>query len=70
MKTPQKELLEVRCPFERKDKRTGQLRLCNNLCVKVYPPSSGETYCTVCKLPFDFVVDDQVSTSIRVKPVK
>lgn len=66
------ELVDVNCPFQKKDRHTQQLRTCNKLCVRVYPGSSGETFCTVCKLTFEFDVQPQVAvnTRVNVKPVK
>lgn len=61
-----KELTEVRCPFKKRDKITDKVFLCNMLCVKVYAPSSGETFCSSCKLPFEFEVSNQVTQSIKV----
>jgi hypothetical protein len=64
------ELIDIRCPFKRKSKSDGIIRLCNHLCVKVYPGSSGETRCTRCNLNFEFEVDkqtDEQKTNIRVQ---
>lgn len=52
------ELIEVRCPFERPSK-DGHVYACNKLCVKVYPGSSGETYCRFCEKHFEFEVASQ-----------
>ena len=67
-----KELVEVRCPFiPQYRKIAGKLypynKLCNNLCAKVYPGSSGEGFCDSCKLTFEYQVDDQSESSTRVR---
>ena len=65
------ELVDIRCPFKRTGKNDGITRLCNHLCVKVFPGSSGETWCSRCNLTFEFEVDSQARNTIgvRVKPV-
>lgn len=75
----EKKIVEVRCPFQKRAKhsfyndgklvKAGDMYKCNFLCVKVYPPSSGETMCAKCKLQFDFEVGEQAiaNTSIRVQ---
>ena len=55
----QNKLIDIRCPFKRTSKSDGITRLCNHLCVKVYPGSSGETWCSRCNLTYEFEVDDQ-----------
>lgn len=61
-------LSDVRCPFDKKG-NDGKIYSCNKLVIRVYPGSSGEAYCSVCKLTFDFEVDDQSTykPSVRVK---
>ena len=64
------ELVDIRCPFKRTGKNDGITRLCNHLCVKVFPGSSGETWCSRCNLTFEFEVDNQNSgqrSMIRVQ---
>lgn len=75
-------LVEVRCPFQKKARhsfyrdgkmiKAGEVYSCNMLCVKVYPGSAGEAFCSSCKLGFDFEHKHQqtVHTSIRVKSIK
>ena len=63
-------LVDVRCPFKRTSKSDGKTRSCNHLCVKVYPGSSGETWCSRCNLTFEFEVDNQSKeqkSMVRVK---
>jgi hypothetical protein len=52
-------LTEIRCTFKRKSKTDSKIRVCNHLCVKVYPGSSGETWCSRCNLSFEFEVNTQ-----------
>lgn len=64
------ELIEIRCPFKRTSRTDGITRNCKHLCVKVYPGSSGETYCSRCNLVFEFQVDTQNNhqiSSVRIK---
>lgn len=63
------QLVEVRCPFKRRSKKDNNIYPCNHLCVKVNPGSSGETWCSPCKLTFEFEVNAQSKkkTSVRVK---
>lgn len=65
-------LTEIRCPFQRTGKNDGITRNCKHLCVKVYAPSAGETWCSRCDLVFEFEVDAQSTqtSNIRVKSVK
>lgn len=60
--------VEIRCPFRTTTKR-GMTYICNRLCVKVSPGSSGEAFCGSCKLPFEFEImpDDSVHHKVRVK---
>lgn len=64
-------LVEVRCPFKRKlyKNGAGPIITCNKLCLKVYPPSSGEVKCMTCKLTFEFDVTNQsiVNTQVRMQ---
>lgn len=62
-------LVEIRCPFKRKNKFNNKLEDCHSLCIKVYPGSSGEAKCPKCKLTFEFAVDNQAQgrTFIQVK---
>jgi phage FluMu protein Com len=48
-------LIDIRCPLKRKD-TTG--KICNRLCVRVEPGSSGQVSCPRCNVPFEFKVDD------------
>lgn len=61
-------LVEIRCPFQRKVKLYNKLYNCNRICVKVTPNSSGEAMCRSCHLRFEFEVDEnkKVKTQIRV----
>ena len=71
MKNLHENLVEIRCPFEKKSKTTKEMYTCNRICVKVYPGSAGEAFCRSCHLPFEFEVDQQAKsqTGVRVKPV-
>lgn len=62
------EFIEVRCPFRATTKR-GMTYICSRLCVKVSPGSSGEAFCSSCKLTFEFEIrqDDSVTHRVRVK---
>lgn len=78
----EKKLVEVRCPFQKKATsnfaknghvvKKGELYNCSFLCTKVYPGSSGEAFCSSCKLSFEFEVGSQETptTSIPVKSTK
>lgn len=63
------ELIEIRCPLKYKDKLTDKLKICNRLCVKVYPPGSGEAYCSSCKMTFEYEINEQafMKTSVKAK---
>lgn len=73
----EKQLTDIRCPFQKRAKhsfyndgkliKVGELYNCNFLCVRVYPPSSGETICTKCKLTFEFEVTEQSVANTRIK---
>lgn len=67
--TKRPELIDVRCPFKRRKSFSSDLVLCNQVCVRVYPNSSGETRCSRCKLTFEFQVNHQedVDRKVRVK---
>lgn len=54
-----KKLIEIRCTFNRTSKTDNITRVCNHLCVKVYPGSSGEAWCARCGLNFEFEVNQQ-----------
>jgi len=62
-------LIEVRCPFQKKSKTDDELFDCNRICVKVQPGSSGEARCRSCHRSFEFTVDYQAKpeTWVRVK---
>lgn len=62
-------LIDVRCPFDKRSKTDNKMYSCNKLVVRVYAGSSGEAYCSVCKLSFDFEVDGQntYKSGVRVK---
>lgn len=62
-------LIEIRCPFTRKSKTDNQFYLCNRICVKVTPGSSGEAKCRSCHLSFEFEIDSQArnTTGVRIK---
>lgn len=62
-------LIDIRCPFKKISKIDQQLYLCNRVCVKVTPGSSGEARCKNCHKSFWFQVDSQArnTTGIRVK---
>lgn len=62
-------LLEVRCPGHIIDK-SGNERICNKLCLKVYPGSSGEIQCRHCKSRFKFYIDNQATSSLAVRTNK
>ena len=64
-------LVEIRCPQQKKSKTDQKLYKCNRICVKVTPGSAGEARCRSCHLSFEFVADNQAqaTTGIRVKPV-
>ncbi len=72
-KNPKKELsetqesmVEIRCPFYKTSKK-GVTYLCNRLCVKVEPQSTGEAWCYSCKLSYSFEVGDSAKTFVRVQ---
>ncbi len=48
-------LIEIRCPQTVKTKH-GQTFVCNKLLTKVYPGSSGEAYCDMCRKTLDFEI--------------
>lgn len=62
-------LLDIRCPFQVNSKK-GFVYKCNRLCVKVYPGSSGETWCAMCKKNFNFVVADDSNYRSFIKVQK
>lgn len=67
------ELVEIRCPFKTQSyKPELGLVICNRVCAKVYPGSSGEGFCHSCKLSFEYQVNEQSVTnkSIKVKSTK
>lgn len=68
----ERNLFEIRCPFQRLSKSDGNLYQCNSLCVKVTQGSAGESRCRKCHLSFDFEVDDQAKmiTGVRIKKVE
>ena len=59
-------LVEIRCPFSKRSKQ-GKVYPCETLTVKVYPGSSGESWCRWCKIPFNFEVNDETKTFVKVK---
>lgn len=59
-------LLEVRCPGHIIDK-SGNERICNKLCLKVYAGSRGEISCRACKNKFKFYVDSQAKSTLGVR---
>ena len=68
------EFIEIRCPFFITSRIIGGNvvpwgKVCNLLCTKVRPGSSGEAFCHSCKLSFEFEVNNQsnTTTSIKVK---
>jgi len=65
-------LFPVRCPGMVLDKKKNELVKCGKLCVRVFPGSSGECQCRVCKLRFRFYVDSQAKSvlSVKAKPIK
>lgn len=68
----ERNLFEIRCPFQRLSKADGKLYRCNSLCVRVTAGSSGESRCRKCHLSFDFEVDNRarLTTGVRVKQVE
>jgi hypothetical protein len=64
-------LVEIKCPFEKRSKTNKEIYQCNRICVKVTPGSSGEARCRSCHLSFEFEVDSQakMTTGVRVKPI-
>lgn len=65
----EKTLLDIRCPFQVNSKK-GFIYKCNRLCVRVYPGSSGETWCGMCKKNFNFEVADDNSFKSFIKVQK
>lgn len=65
-------LIEIRCPFERLSKQDGKLYVCNSLCVKAAPGSSGEARCRKCRMNFEFYIDGRArpTTGVRVKKLE
>lgn len=59
-------LVEIRCPFSKRSKQ-GKVYPCETLTVKVYPGSSGESWCRWCKLPFNFEVNGDTKTFVKVQ---
>lgn len=51
------ELFDIRCPFKRKDKY-GIVHDCRYLCCRVTSGSAGEAWCRVCKITFQFQVEN------------
>lgn len=62
----EEKLVEIRCPFLRKSKTDDRMHKCNHLCIKVYPGSGGEAWCSSCKLTFEFSVDNQSTSETHV----
>lgn len=62
-------LVDVRCPLDYKSKRDSRIYKCNHLCVKVYPGSAGQAWCSKCQVSFEFEVTDQnkAITAIKVQ---
>lgn len=62
-------LIVIRCPFKKRGRHDNKIYICNRVCVKVTPGSSGEAYCKECKMAFEFFVDNQArnTTGVRVK---
>lgn len=66
-KLEQEGMVEIRCPFKVTTKR-GMTYTCNRLTVKVGSGSTGEAFCSSCKLTFGFEVkDSSYKTSVKVK---
>ena len=65
------QLFDVRCPYERLAKKDGKLYVCNSLCVKVSPGSSGEARCRKCGANFIFEIDSRarLTTGVRLQPI-
>jgi hypothetical protein len=59
-------LVEIRCPFSKRNKQ-GKVYPCETLTVKVYPGSSGESWCRWCKIPFSFEVNGEIKTFVKVQ---
>lgn len=66
------QLIDIRCPFKKVAKQNGPQYVCNAICVKVHPGSSGEAYCIRCKKSFDFETQEQMNVirKVRAKSVK
>lgn len=64
-------LFEIRCPYERLSKKDGKLYVCNSLCAKLTPGSSGEFRCRKCRLNFWGELDSRAkrTTGVRVKKI-
>ena len=62
-------MIDVRCPFKYASRKNKKVYPCNRLIVKVNPGSSGEAYCSSCKISFFFEVNEQSfsKTSIKVQ---
>ena len=69
VKTMEKNLIVIRCPFKRRGVHDNKPYICNRVCVKVTPGSAGEAHCKSCRLSFEFEVDSQArnTTGVRVK---
>ncbi len=63
-------LIEIRCPFEKKSKVDNNIYKCNRVCVEVTPGSSGRARCRSCHLFFEFEVDRQAQLTTGVKVQK
>lgn len=63
-------VIEIRCPFEKKSKKDNQLYRCNRVCVQVTPGSAGIARCRSCHLLFVFEVDSQAKAQTGVKVQK
>lgn len=63
------EFFEVRCPNRIVNKKTGEKRKCNHLCLKAGAGSVGQVKCRYCGNIFDFMIDPKTKNqfSIRVK---
>lgn len=64
-------LIEIRCPIERLG-TNGKLYVCNSVCAKLTPGSSGELRCRKCRLTFWAEVDPHArrTTGVLVKKVE
>lgn len=63
------EFYDVRCPNRITNKKTGEQRKCNHLCLKAGAGSVGQVKCRYCGNIFNFMIDSKTKNqfSVRVK---